>query len=173
MVEVGLALGSNIGDKAANILDALARMESGGGLTVTARSALYRTAPWGVEDQDWFVNACALAETALTPEALLARCKAVEASLGRERTFRWGPRLIDIDIVFYGDETIETPDLTVPHRELFNRAFVLVPLAEIAPGRVIAGRAVAEGLAALERESGDVSPFAPAGGQPSGTMSIG
>jgi len=158
MTEVGLALGSNIGDKAGNIGRALQMLEEGGALTITARSSLYRTAPWGVEDQDWFVNVCALAETSLSPEALLARCKSVEAELGREKSFRWGPRLIDVDILFYGDERIETPDLTVPHKELFNRAFVLVPLAEIAPGRVIAGRTVAEGLRVLKRESGDVIP---------------
>jgi len=159
MTEVGLALGSNIGDKAIAIARALRMLEVGGALTITARSPLYRTAPWGVEDQDWFVNACALAETSLSPEDLLARCKSVEAELGREKTFRWGPRLIDVDIVFYGGETIESPELTIPHKELFNRAFVLVPLADIAGDRVISGRTVAEGLQALRREGGDVIPL--------------
>jgi len=158
MTEVGLALGSNIGDKAANIARALQVLEAGGALTVTACSSLYRTAPWGVEDQDWFVNACALAETSLSPEALLDLCKSVEAALGREKTVRWGPRLIDVDILFYGDERVETPDLTIPHKDLFNRAFVLVPLADIAADRVIAGRTVAEALAGLKRESCDVIP---------------
>ena len=158
-VEVGLGLGSNIGDKAGNIEKALRSLEAGGGLTVTARSQLYRTAPWGVEDQDWFINACALAESDLSPEALLARCKSVEAGLGREETIRWGPRLIDIDILFYGDQRIDAPCLTIPHKELFNRAFVLVPLAEIASGRMISGRTVGQGLAALTRQPGDVTPL--------------
>lgn len=157
MIEVGLGLGSNIGDKAGNIDDALRLLEAGGGLTVTAQSKLYRTAPWGVEDQDWFVNACALAETDLAPDELLARCKSAEAALGRERTIRWGPRLIDIDILFYGDQRIDAPGLTIPHKELFNRAFVLVPLAEIASDRVIAGRTVGQGLVALSRQPGDVT----------------
>ncbi len=159
-VEIGLGLGSNIGDKAANIASALARMEEGGALKVTARSTPYRTAPWGIEDQDWFVNACALAQTTLSPEDLIRRCKAVEAELGREKTVRWGPRLIDIDILFFGDRRVETSDLTIPHKELFNRAFVLVPLAEIAADRAIGGRIVADALATLEREAGDVVPFA-------------
>lgn len=159
MVEVGLGLGSNIGDKASNIAEALLRMEQGGDLCITRKSALYRTAPWGVEDQDWFVNACALAETSLSPEALIKRCKQVEDELGRIETVRWGPRLIDVDILYYGDQSIETANLTIPHRELFNRAFVLVPLAEIAPDREILGQRVDQGLAALERDGGDVFPL--------------
>lgn len=159
MTEVGLGLGSNIGDKASNIAEALARLEEGGALRILVRSRLYRTAPWGDTDQDWFVNACAIAETSLSPEDLLARCKGVEEGLGRVRTRRWGPRLIDIDILFYGEERIEAPGLVIPHRELLNRAFVLAPLADIAPDRVIGGRRVADALASLERESGDVSPL--------------
>ncbi len=159
MVEVGLSLGSNIGDKATNIAEALRGMEQGGALTVTRTSGLYRTAPWGVEDQDWFVNACALAETSLSPEELIARCKLVEEELGRVKTVRWGPRLIDVDILYYGDQTVETPKLTIPHREMFNRSFVLVPLAEIAPDRVISGRRVDDALSSLARESGDVVPL--------------
>ena len=102
-------------------------------------SRLYRTAPWGKTDQDWFVNACALGLTRLAPEALLERMKALEVDLGRVSTERWGPRVIDIDLIAYDDVSLKSERLTLPHPELFNRAFVLVPLAEIAPDLVIAG----------------------------------
>lgn len=144
MTEVGFGLGSNVGDKAENIARALDRLFAGGDVAFLACSSFYRTPPWGFEDQDWFVNACAVGETALAPDALLTLVKAIEEELGREATFRWGPRLIDVDILYYGDEEVarDAPDLAIPHRELFNRAFVLKPLAEIRPGLVLSGRSV-------------------------------
>ncbi len=142
-VNVGLGLGSNIGDKPANIRRALALLEARGAVDITAVSSIYRTAPWGYLEQDVFANATALARTRLPPAALLAEAKAIEAEMGREKTIRWGPRLIDIDILFYGDLPLAEPDLILPHKELFNRAFVLVPLAEIAPDLHIAGRSIA------------------------------
>jgi 2-amino-4-hydroxy-6-hydroxymethyldihydropteridine diphosphokinase len=144
LTEIGVGLGSNIGDKPANILRALALLEERKVLTVTAVSPIYKTAPWGFLQQDAFANACALARTNLDPARLLAAVKAVETDMGRTETVRWGPRLIDIDILFYGDHELETPDLSLPHREIFNRAFVLVPLAEIAPELHLGGRSVAE-----------------------------
>ncbi len=141
---IGVGLGSNIGDKPANILRALALLEERKVLAITAVSPIYRTAPWGFLAQDAFANACALARTALDPGRLLAAIKAVETEMGRTETHRWGPRLIDIDILFYGDHELETPDLVLPHKEIFNRAFVLVPLAEIAPELRLGGRSVAE-----------------------------
>jgi 2-amino-4-hydroxy-6-hydroxymethyldihydropteridine diphosphokinase len=114
------------------------------GIELTAVSRLYRTAPWGKTDQDWFVNACALARTNLKPEALLDRVKKLEVELGREPGERWGPRVIDIDLIAYGDVALKTERLTLPHPELFNRAFVLAPLAEIAPDLVIGGVRVGE-----------------------------
>ena len=114
-----------------------ARSASEPGIELAAVSRLYRTAPWGKTDQDWFVNACALAWTTLAPEALLDRVKALEVELGRKPGERWGPRVIDIDIIAYDDVALYTTGrLTLPHPELFNRAFVLVPLAEIAPERL-------------------------------------
>src|SRR5690606_4521546 len=117
-----------------------------------ARSSDYRTPPWGREDQPPFVNACIAVETELVPRDLLARAMAVERQFGRERTStsRWGPRTIDIDIIAYDDLAFDEPGLTLPHPRLFERAFVLVPLAEIRPDAVIAGRAVRDALATLD-----------------------
>lgn len=146
-VEVGLGLGSNIGDKAANIREALRKLEAKNVLELTALSSIYRTDPWGNTDQDFFANACALGQTRLDPQALLAACQAVEAEMGRVPSAHWGPRLIDIDFLFYGDVSIETETLVLPHKEIFKRAFVLVPLAEIAPELKLAGRPIAEAAA--------------------------
>ncbi len=143
-VEVAFGLGSNIGDKAAHVQAAAARIEASGTARGLVLSSLYRTAPWGPVDQDWFVNACAWGTTDLAPEDLLRRVKAIEAELGRIATVRWGPRVIDIDILYYGSAELETPDLVLPHREILNRAFVLVPMAEIRPAHRIGGTSVAE-----------------------------
>lgn len=147
-IDIGVGLGSNIGDRPANILRALALLEERNVLTITAVSPIYRTLPWGFLEQDVFANACALAKTSLDPVKLLAEIKAVETDMGRIETIRWGPRLIDIDILFYGEHALETPDLVLPHKEIFNRAFVLVPLAEIAPDLRLGGRSIAEAATA-------------------------
>ncbi|PNG24598.1 2-amino-4-hydroxy-6-hydroxymethyldihydropteridine diphosphokinase [Methylocella silvestris] len=146
-VAIGLGLGSNIGDKPANLAAGLAHLEARGAVKIGAVSSIYRTAPWGYLDQEDFANACALATTTLSPRALLAEVKAVEAEMGRLQGLRWGPRLIDIDILFYGDHEIEWPELVLPHKELFRRAFVLEPLAEIAPQLMLGGRSVKEAAA--------------------------
>jgi 2-amino-4-hydroxy-6-hydroxymethyldihydropteridine diphosphokinase len=151
-VEIGLGLGSNIGDGPANISKALILLEQSGAVQVTAVSSIYKTAPWGYLEQPPFANACAVARTRLDPAALLAAVKKVEADMGRKESVRWGPRLIDIDILFYGGAPLSTPDLILPHKELFNRAFVLVPLAEIAPRLKLEGRSVAEAAARLAGE---------------------
>ncbi len=101
--------------------------------TVLARSSLYRTAPWGVTEQEPFVNAAALVDTVLEPPALLAALQRIERDAGRVTTFRWGPRVIDLDILAYGDVRLAGPELTIPHARLHERAFALVPLAEIDP----------------------------------------
>ena len=104
-----------------------------------------------------FANACALGATDLAPRALLAEIKAVEALLGRAEGERWGPRAVDIDILFYAGAAFDAPDLVIPHQSLFERAFVLVPLAEIAPDLVIAGRRVGDVAAAIDRSG--VAPW--------------
>ena len=156
-IGIGLSFGSNIGDKPGNIRTALTRLEAEEICKITAVSQLYRTAPWGFADQEDFANACALAQTLLPAEDLLAELKRVETAMGRQRTVRWGPRLIDIDILFYGQTQIMTPELVLPHKELFNRTFVLIPLAEIAPDLRLAGRSIAEAAAAMA--ASDVVPW--------------
>jgi 2-amino-4-hydroxy-6-hydroxymethyldihydropteridine diphosphokinase len=143
-VPIGLGFGSNIGDRAVHIARALDQIEARGIARVTATSSLWRTAPWGYAEQDEFANMCALGESSLAPADLLTAIKKVEADLGRTESVRWGPRVIDIDILFYDNVETDTANLTLPHRELFRRAFVLVPLAEIAPDLVIAGRKIGD-----------------------------
>ena len=155
-VEVALSLGSNVGDKSAHIRAAIARIDGEPGVRVTKVSHLYRTPPWGKTDQDWFVNAAVVAETSLTPHALLARMKSLELQIGRTPGVRWGPRLIDIDILYYDDRELRTETLTLPHPEMFARGFVMIPLAEIAPDRVVAGRNVESVAEALRGEGGEI-----------------
>ncbi len=149
-MRVGFGLGSNMGDKPANIARALALLEERGVARLQAVSRIYRTPPWGVLDQGDFANACAIGETSLSPYELLAAVKRIEADMGRAPSRRWGPRLIDVDILFLGDHTLDDPELTLPHKELFGRGFVLAPLAEIAPDLVLDGVPVAQALAAVD-----------------------
>ena len=154
-----LALGGNVGDKVLSLRRALRAIAGEPGIELTAVSRLYRTAPWGKTDQDWFLNACALGLTRLPPTALLERMKALEVELGRVSAERWGPRVIDIDLIAYGDVVLKTERLTLPHPELFNRAFVLVPLAEIAPELVIGGVRVGDAGASLKDDTANVAPL--------------
>jgi 2-amino-4-hydroxy-6-hydroxymethyldihydropteridine diphosphokinase len=149
-----LALGTNMGDRVGNIEDAILRLGADGAIKIVERSGLYRTAPWGVIDQDWFVNACIGVRTALSPHDLLKRCQAVEDGMGRVRTQRWGPRIIDVDILAIGTQQICDPELVVPHPLIAERAFVLVPLKDIAPGLTLGGKSLDEMLDAVE--AGDV-----------------
>lgn len=148
MPEALLGLGGNVGDVRATLDRAVAMLCDGRDIRLTARSSDYRTPPWGVEDQPPFVNLAIAVDTTLAPRALLDRAQAVETAIGRDRTHerRWGPRSVDIDILAYGDAALAAPDLTLPHPRLFERAFVLVPLAEIAPERMIAGIKVRDAL---------------------------
>lgn len=142
-----IGIGSNEGDPAANVEAAIARLQELG--TVTARSRLYRTKPWGPSDQPDFVNAVAALETQVEPRALLGRLKTIESELGRTPTYRWGPRVIDLDILTYGDLAVDEADLVVPHPRLYERAFVLVPLAEVEPRFDV----LRDALSLQERES--------------------
>ena len=131
MTLAAIGLGSNEGDAAGHVRGAFTRLGELG--TVVARSALYRTPPWGVVEQAPFVNAAALVDTALEPRALLAALQRIEREAGRVPTYRWGPRVLDLDILAYGDERVDEPHLVIPHARLPERAFALVPLAEIDP----------------------------------------
>src|SRR5579883_1449298 len=152
-VEALLALGGNVGPVRETLGRAIALLCDGEEMRLKARSSDYATPPWGIEDQPPFVNVCIAVDTALAPHALLARVQAVEQALGRDRAHeqRWGPRPIDIDILAYDDITIDEGGLILPHPRLFERAFVLVPLAEIAPERRIGGRRVRDALARVDR----------------------
>ena len=148
MAEALLAFGGNVGD-ARNTLDrAIARFCDGQIVRLVARSSDYLTPPWGVTDQPEFVNCAISVETTLAPQALLNRAQVVEAAFGRDRAqdTRWGPRVLDIDLIVYDDVTMATPTLTLPHPHLFERAFVLLPLADIAPDRLISGRRIRDAL---------------------------
>jgi 2-amino-4-hydroxy-6-hydroxymethyldihydropteridine diphosphokinase len=153
MVEAYIALGGHLGDVRATFGQAVARLCDGPDINLLARSSDYRTPPWGVTDQPPFVNAVIAVETTLAPHDLLGRAQAVERALGRERTKerRFGPRTIDLDILVYDDLTLDDPTLTLPHPRLPERAFVLVPLAEIAPDLVIAGITVHAAAARADR----------------------
>ena len=156
-----LALGSNIGDKEANLNDAIAAIGDITETRVTRVSQYYQTAPWGDLDQDWFLNACAKVETELPPLPLLSALKDIESSLGRTKTRRWGPRVIDIDILTYDTVAMAEDTLTIPHPRMTERAFVLVPLAEIWPDLRVNGQSIETLLAQLSREDGDVFPYKP------------
>lgn len=132
-----LALGANIGDKRHNLRAAVGMLRAAG-CEVTGVSSLYATKPVGVLDQPDFVNAVIEVSTSLAPLDLLDLCLGVEQKLGRERTIRWGPRVIDVDILIYEGVAMNETELVVPHPRMLERAFVLVPLAEIAPDLVLA-----------------------------------
>jgi 2-amino-4-hydroxy-6-hydroxymethyldihydropteridine diphosphokinase len=163
MAEALVALGGNIGDVRETLDRAIAAFCDGENVRLLARSSDYRTPPWGVEDQPPFVNLCIAVETSLAPGALLARAQAVERALGRERAKerRWGPRSLDIDLIAYDDLVLREAGLTLPHPQLFARAFVLAPLAEIAPERLIAGRRVRDALAQVDASGVEKLPPRP------------
>jgi 2-amino-4-hydroxy-6-hydroxymethyldihydropteridine diphosphokinase len=152
MPEALIALGGNVGDARGTLDRAVSRLCDGTEIRLLARSSDYRTPPWGVEDQPPFVNLCLVVATELAPRELLDRAHAVERALGRDRARerRWGPRTVDIDLIAYDDVVLDEPDLILPHPRLFERAFVLVPLAEIAGDRMIAGRRIRDALAGLD-----------------------
>ena len=152
MVEALLALGGNVGNSRAILGRAINLLCDGEEVRLTARSSDYRTPPWGFKYQPHFVNLAIAVETTLNPHELLARAQDIELRLGRDRANekRNGPRTADIDIIAYDDVTLSEPNLTLPHPRFFERAFVLVPLAEIAGDRVIAGRRVDKAAEAVD-----------------------
>ncbi|MDQ0453715.1 2-amino-4-hydroxy-6-hydroxymethyldihydropteridine diphosphokinase [Rhizobium paknamense] len=149
-VVAALGLGGNLGDPVeamARALQALDRREDSAMLAV---SGLYRTPPWGKTDQADFFNACALVKTTLSPSDLLDCCLDLERAMKRVRLERWGPRTLDIDILFYGDRVVAEDHLHIPHPRMLERAFVLKPLADIAPDHVIAEKAISEWLGTVD-----------------------
>src|SRR3972149_2663333 len=130
---VFIGIGSNLGDREGNLREAIRLAEAGEGLSVVRASSFYESEPWGVEEQPRFVNAVFEARTSLGPRGLLGYLKGIEAKMGRVPTGKWGPRLIDMDIILYGERVIKEGDFEVPHPRAHERAFVMVPLSEIAP----------------------------------------
>jgi 2-amino-4-hydroxy-6-hydroxymethyldihydropteridine diphosphokinase len=131
MAIIYIGIGSNLGDKEGNCKTAIERL-SENGITIKKISSPYRTKPWGVEDQPYFVNMAVKAETNINPSELLPILKTIEKEMGRQDGVRWGPRLIDLDLLFYDDLVISCNELEIPHPFLHKREFVLLPLAEIA-----------------------------------------
>ncbi len=161
MARAYIGLGANLGDRRAQIETALSAMEVRG-IRLIAVSPLYETEPWGLTDQPRFLNAACAVETDLSPHALLDALQAIEQDMGRVRTVRYGPRPIDLDVLTYADLRIDTERLTIPHPGMLERATVLVPLADIAPGLVhpTTGRTIREHLADLG-PTPDVAPYPP------------
>ena len=147
-----IALGSNMGDREKLITDAVKKLDSVRGCTVKRVSDLIETPPYGVTDQEDFLNGCLELETLLTPRELLAELNRIEAEAGRERIVHWGPRTLDLDIIFYDDMTVQEKDLCIPHVEMHKRKFVLEPLSQIAPYKrhPVYGKTVTEMLGELE-----------------------
>ena len=144
MTTAYLGLGSNLGDRENNLRMAVSLLRQQ--VSLLALSSVYETEPWGYISQPTFLNLVYAVEASLSPQELLALAQGVERELGRVPTFRYGPRIMDVDILLYGDEVIETDDIQIPHPLFSERAFVLVPLAEIAPGLVhpALGKSMAE-----------------------------
>jgi 2-amino-4-hydroxy-6-hydroxymethyldihydropteridine diphosphokinase len=149
-----IALGGNVGDVRATFRKAIANICGMAQAALLARSSDYSTPPWGNEQQARFVNACIEIETSLDPHALLFTLQKVERKFGRDRAgeTRWGPRALDLDLIAYDEVALQRPELTLPHPRMFERAFVLVPLVEIAPDRLVGGRSVKAALGGLSTE---------------------
>lgn len=152
MISVYLSLGSNIGDKKSYLEAALERLNQLPQTSLAAVSSFYETAAWGKTDQDDFLNICCQLKTELAAQQLLIECQQIEKDLHRVRHEHWGPRTIDIDILLYGSEHIATESLKVPHPYMTERAFVLVPLFEIAPSLEICGHSITSYLKTLNLE---------------------
>jgi 2-amino-4-hydroxy-6-hydroxymethyldihydropteridine diphosphokinase len=154
MATVYLGLGSNLGDREANLRRGLALLA--GRINHLSASSVYETEPWGYTEQPKFLNLTCRGETDLPPLEVLVFCQEVEREAGRTPTFRYGPRVLDIDILAYGDQTFTSPELVIPHPRLEERAFVLAPLAELAPGWVhpTLGKSAAQLLETAEGKSG-------------------
>jgi 2-amino-4-hydroxy-6-hydroxymethyldihydropteridine diphosphokinase len=169
MAHCYLGLGSNLGDREANLARAVEGLGQVPGLRVLRRSSLYETEPVGPGDQPWYLTAVVEVDATLEPEALRRAVKRLETELGRTPGPRWGPRVIDVDILLYDSLRLRTPALVIPHPEWWNRLFVLVPLAELRPDLVgPGGEPIARRIEALTRASPEVRAYRPPSERPPG-----
>lgn len=145
-----IGIGGNVGDVFENMKSALNLLNEHSSISVNQISNIYKTPPWGIEDQDWFLNACISVETTLTAQELLKSCLEVEVALKRIREIRWGPRTIDLDVLVFGEENIAQENLQVPHPRMHERAFVLMPMADIAPDLFLNGKTISQWLEAID-----------------------
>lgn len=139
METVYLGIGTNLGDRRANIQQALQLLDEVDGINVLQHSSIYETEPVGYLDQPFFFNLVCQLRTKLTPQQLLHQLQRIEQTLKRVRTVRWGPRTIDLDILLFGTRIVDQPNLTIPHPRMLQRSFVMIPLAELAPDLIIPG----------------------------------
>jgi 2-amino-4-hydroxy-6-hydroxymethyldihydropteridine diphosphokinase len=153
-VRAYIGLGANLGDAVANVCAAMDALTQIPAMCVVARSALYLTSPWGVTDQADFINAAVGLDSTLSPHEVLAVLQQLEARAGRTRERRWGPRVLDLDLLLYGDACVHDEHLEVPHPRLAERAFVLLPLADIAPAVQIPGKGPVRDLLARADTTG-------------------
>jgi 2-amino-4-hydroxy-6-hydroxymethyldihydropteridine diphosphokinase len=128
-----IGIGSNLGDKVKNCRDAIHQLHTTPGIEVSKTSSLYFTEPVGYENQDWFINCVVEVKTFLPPQEVFLRCKEIEKKMGRAYLIKWGPRIIDLDLLFYNHLILKEPDLEIPHPRLHERGFVVIPLAELNP----------------------------------------
>lgn len=156
---VYLSLGTNLGDRVANLRQAIASLSPQ--MRVKKKSKVYETPPWGYTEQEAFLNQVVMVTTYLEPEQLLKHIKRLEVALGRKASFRYGPRLIDLDILFFDDLILETPALTIPHPHVHERGFVLVPMMDIAPDHVhpVMQKSICEMIALCSTEG--IIPYEP------------
>lgn len=155
-----VSLGSNLGDREGFLKTAVAELDRNPGIRVTAVSSIYETEPVGYLDQDWFLNLVIRVETSLEPLELLHQLQGIEKAMGRKRMVRWGPRVIDLDLLLYDGLALTTPELELPHPRMYQRNFVMVPLNEIAPDFMHPdGRTTGEHLLRLGKEAGEVRLF--------------
>jgi 2-amino-4-hydroxy-6-hydroxymethyldihydropteridine diphosphokinase len=155
-----LALGTNIGDRSANLQAARAALPPA--VQIALQSPIYETQPWGYLEQGPFLNQVLEANTTLAPDELLAHLKQIEMHLGRQPSVRYGPRLIDLDILLFGAQVINTPTLTIPHAHLFERAFTLIPLADIAPDLIAPNQTQSIGKLASQIDHQGIRRYFPA-----------
>jgi dihydroneopterin aldolase/2-amino-4-hydroxy-6-hydroxymethyldihydropteridine diphosphokinase len=154
-----IGIGSNIGDKKTTINQAIALIDATSGVKVTKVAPFYQTAPVGYTEQDWFLNTVIEVETTISPLELLHTLLNIESQMGRVRTIHWGPRTIDLDLLTYGNKVLNTRELTLPHPRMTERAFVMVPLADINGDLLIAGGKTALDLATELKKKQEIMPF--------------